>query len=40
VHAGETAGMLDGILDRLADVQEKILAIRARSSRRCSTRFP
>ncbi|MFI4952830.1 MAG: type II secretion system F family protein, partial [Burkholderiales bacterium] len=27
VHAGETAGMLDGILERLATYKEKILAI-------------
>jgi type IV pilus assembly protein PilC len=30
VHAGETAGMLDAILDRLATYQEKILAIKAK----------
>jgi type IV pilus assembly protein PilC len=30
VHAGETAGMLDGILDRLATYQEKILALKAK----------
>jgi type IV pilus assembly protein PilC len=30
VNAGETAGMLDGILDRLATYKEKILAIKAK----------
>jgi len=30
VHAGETAGMLDGILDRLATYKEKILAIKSK----------
>jgi type IV pilus assembly protein PilC len=30
VNAGETAGMLDGILDRLATYQEKILAIKSK----------
>ena len=30
VQAGETAGMLDGILDRLATYQEKILAIKSK----------
>src|SRR5262245_19600617 len=30
VHAGETAGMLDGILERLATYKEKILAIKAK----------
>lgn len=30
VNAGETAGMLDGILDRLATYQEKILALKAK----------
>jgi type IV pilus assembly protein PilC len=30
VHAGETAGMLDGILDRLASYKEKILAIKSK----------
>ena len=30
VQAGETAGMLDGILDRLATYKEKILAIKAK----------
>src|SRR6266566_6551053 len=30
VHAGETAGMLDAILDRLATYKEKILAIKAK----------
>jgi type IV pilus assembly protein PilC len=30
VHAGETAGMLDGILDRLAVYKEKILAIKSK----------
>jgi len=30
VHAGETAGMLDAILDRLATYKEKILAIKSK----------
>src|SRR6266516_4106704 len=30
VHAGETAGMLDGILDRLATYKEKSLAIKSK----------
>src|SRR5437867_12414126 len=30
VHAGETAGMLDGILERLATYKEKILAIKSK----------
>jgi type IV pilus assembly protein PilC len=30
VNAGETAGMLDGILDRLATYKEKILAIKSK----------
>ena len=30
VHAGETAGMLDAILDRLASYKEKILAIKSK----------
>ena len=30
VHAGETAGMLDAILDRLANYKEKILAIKSK----------
>ena len=30
VAAGETAGMLDGVLDRLATYKEKILAIKAK----------
>jgi type IV pilus assembly protein PilC len=30
VHAGETAGMLDGILERLASYKEKILAIKSK----------
>jgi type IV pilus assembly protein PilC len=30
VNAGETAGMLDGILDRLATYQEKILALKSK----------
>jgi len=30
VNAGETAGMLDGILDRLATYKEKILALKAK----------
>jgi type IV pilus assembly protein PilC len=30
VHAGETAGMLDGILERLATYKEKILALKSK----------
>src|SRR5260370_24608187 len=30
VNAGETAGMLDGILDRLATYKEKILAVKTK----------
>jgi type IV pilus assembly protein PilC len=39
VGAGEQAGILDDLLDRLATYKEKMQAIKGRSSRRCSTRW-
>src|SRR6185436_15064537 len=38
VAAGEAAGILEALLDRLAIYKEKTLAINRRSSRRCSIR--
>ncbi len=39
IGAGETAGILDTVLERLASYKERSSRSRARSSRRCSTRW-